>query len=446
MKGDRQPPPQQQGDGPPAPAPGYGPTKPGQNACANCAAFRSKDGVCTQFGFVADPNYGCKDWVSPQEATSDDFVPQMRANLPRAQTTPVEETPFMIEKKAHAEKYDMRGRLLAHSLWEEIEKIAKAQALEKQATAAMMGDAQRTPDQQEGNAVEETQEDAPDSREYLEREQIKSKLLAKVKKGRDSRKEKGKNDGTVKSAASSDGASPQGEVQQGGQQQMQQSEDQPQEDIEQPPAHGIVGTKVEQDGARFARGIPVIQPPPGFTYEPELHAFVPDPSNPGWMQAEQAMEAARNKSYYEQGSMDQNAQQAQQQMDQQVDQRAQMALQENAQVQQQQAQMGAMQQQAQQRAMNDAAKKNMMGQDKVPGTGDEPALGGGPAGAADAAQSAMPTTPSDIAGPAGLGQQPQTPAAQPAPKPKMSPKKKKDSKKGEEKGKGDKGIRIEIGR
>jgi hypothetical protein len=202
-----------------------------------------------------------------------------------------------------------------------------------------------------------------------------------------------------------------------------EAEEIPVEEGEEPPAHGVLGARVEQLDKKKARGIPIIQPPPGFVYAPDLAAFVPDPSQPGWMTMLQAEAAQSNKGYYDQGQHDLLAGQAQANVDQQVDQQN-MAAQQQAEAEQQQGmQQQAMQQKAEQGAMNLAARKAVMGADGQPGTGDE------------TGQVAAPPVPPSIAGgpPAAAEQAPSAP-----------PKKKKSKPK--EKKEGKESIRINIGR
>ncbi len=108
------------------------------------------------------------------------------------------------------------------------------------------------------------------------------------------------------------------------------------------PVQGVVGSQVELQGDRKARGIPIIQPPPGFIYNPELAAFVPDQADPGWMEAAQAQQAANNKTYYDMGAQETQQQQAQAEMDQQaqaqIDQQQQAVAEQQAAMQQQGAQ------------------------------------------------------------------------------------------------------------
>lgn len=75
------------------------------------------------------------------------------------------------------------------------------------------------------------------------------------------------------------------------------------------PTHGVVASKVERLSDKKARGIPVLQPPPGYVYAPHLQSFVPDEQDPGWMQAEQAAEAAKAQTFYQKGQEDLQAQQ-----------------------------------------------------------------------------------------------------------------------------------------
>jgi hypothetical protein len=126
---------------------------------------------------------------------------------------------------------------------------------------------------------------------------------------------------------------------------------------EEAPAHGIVGVKVEQLDQKKAKGIPVVQAPPGYVFAPELAAFKPNEADPGWMSEEQAMEAGRNKGWYDQGQHDTVAQQAQQKMDQQVQQQADMAVQDQQAQQQAQVQQASMNAEAQKAAVKESVKK-----------------------------------------------------------------------------------------
>jgi len=150
-----------------------------------------------------------------------------------------------------------------------------------------------------------------------------------------------------------------------------ETEQQPLDEGEEAPAHSIVGVNVDLLDKKRAKGYPIIQPPPGFVFVPDLQSFIPDPNQPGWMSAQEAMEAARNKSYYDAGQQDVVAQQAQQTMDSQVEQESAMAQEEAAQQEEMAAQQQAMASRAEQNAMNLAARKAKLGPDKMPGTGDE---------------------------------------------------------------------------
>jgi hypothetical protein len=103
------------------------------------------------------------------------------------------------------------------------------------------------------------------------------------------------------------------------------------------PAHGVVASRVEQLSDKKARAIPVINPPPGFVFAPELQSFVPDPNNPAWMEANQAAEAAKAQTFYSKGQQDLQNAQAQQELEQQVTQQIQAIQQQQAAAQQQQA-------------------------------------------------------------------------------------------------------------
>ncbi len=67
------------------------------------------------------------------------------------------------------------------------------------------------------------------------------------------------------------------------------------------PVQGVLGADVEQEDDKNARAVPVLDPPPGYVFSPELGAFTPDPANPGWMTPEQAEEARKHKLYYDEG-------------------------------------------------------------------------------------------------------------------------------------------------
>lgn len=132
-----------------------------------------------------------------------------------------------------------------------------------------------------------------------------------------------------------------GPVMQPGEQQSGQLEGTVQREVEgaeeASPAHGVVASRVEQLSNTKARGIPVLQPPPGFVYAPHLQSFVPNPEDPGWMHAEQAAEAAKAQAFYEQGQADLQTQQAQDELDAQAGQQAEQVAAEGMAQQQQQA-------------------------------------------------------------------------------------------------------------
>lgn len=123
--------------------------------------------------------------------------------------------------------------------------------------------------------------------------------------------------------------------------------------VESAPAHGVVASRVNQLTPRRAVGIPVLQPPPGYVYSPELASFVPNEQDPGWVSQEQAIEAARNKGWYDQGQRDVAVQQAQAELDSRAEAGIQQAQMQQAQMQQQ----AAMQQAAQQQSMMAEAQR-----------------------------------------------------------------------------------------
>lgn len=188
------------------------------------------------------------------------------------------------------------------------------------------------------------------------------------------------------------------------------------------PASGVVGAKIETKSEKEAKGTPILQPPPGYVFAPDLQAFVPDMNQPGWMPEQQAMQAQNNKGYYDAGAQDTVTQQAQQNLDGQVQQQADAAQQQQMAEQQQVQQQAIMQQQAQQKGMDAAAKQQATGQTPT-----------GQAGG-NQQQVQMPQ-----AGPEEMVQPPPGVVGAPSAQQKL---KKKPKKKAE----GGKGIKIEIGR
>ena len=89
------------------------------------------------------------------------------------------------------------------------------------------------------------------------------------------------------------------------------------------PVAEILGTEVETLDEKRARGYPIIQAPPGYVFNPDLSAFVPDMSQPGWMTEEQAAQAQNNQGWFQQGQQTQAADSAQTELDQSVDAQAQ---------------------------------------------------------------------------------------------------------------------------
>lgn len=145
--------------------------------------------------------------------------------------------------------------------------------------------------------------------------------------------------------------------------------------VESAPAHGVVASRINQLTPKRAIGIPVIQPPPGYVYSPELAGFVPNEQDPGWMSQMQAIEAARNKGWYDQGQQDVATQQAQAELDS----RASAGIQQAQQEQMQMQQMAQMQQAAQQQAMMaEAQRQGRINADMKSGIVPQPSRGGPP--------------------------------------------------------------------
>jgi hypothetical protein len=105
---------------------------------------------------------------------------------------------------------------------------------------------------------------------------------------------------------------------------------------EQAPAHQIVSPDIKQLDPRTAHSTPILEPPPGYVYAPELGSFIPNPQDPGWIAQGQAIEALRNKAWFDQGQQQQVQQAAQGQLDQAASQNLEAAAQEQQQAQQQQ--------------------------------------------------------------------------------------------------------------
>lgn len=102
------------------------------------------------------------------------------------------------------------------------------------------------------------------------------------------------------------------------------------------PIAEVLGTEVEQLDQKRARGYPILQAPPGYVFNPELSAFVPDTQQPGWMPEEQVAQAQNNQQFYQQGQQDQQQGSAQQELDQGVEAQAQALAGQQHQAQQQQ--------------------------------------------------------------------------------------------------------------
>tara|TARA_Y100001973_G_C5190050_1_gene330392 strand:- start:1135 stop:1647 length:513 start_codon:yes stop_codon:yes gene_type:complete len=60
----------------------------------------------------------------------------------------------------------------------------------------------------------------------------------------------------------------------------------------------IFGTEIQKKKDGTVKAFPIFQPPPGFTFRPDLQGFVPDPQQPGWMNdKESALADAKNSGY-----------------------------------------------------------------------------------------------------------------------------------------------------
>jgi hypothetical protein len=100
------------------------------------------------------------------------------------------------------------------------------------------------------------------------------------------------------------------------------------------PVAGVVGTDIVQQDQHNARGIPVLQPPPGYVFDPDLQSYAPDQNMPGWMTQDGAQAADSHRNAYMKGKQDAVAEKAQHEINSGVEQ----AVQES---QMQQAQQGA---------------------------------------------------------------------------------------------------------
>lgn len=105
---------------------------------------------------------------------------------------------------------------------------------------------------------------------------------------------------------------------------------------DQAPAHQILSPDIKQLDPRTAHSTPILQPPPGYVYAPELGAFIPNPQDPGWIAQAQAIEALRNRAWFAQGQQQQVQQSAQAQLDQAASQNIEEAQAQEQQQQQQQ--------------------------------------------------------------------------------------------------------------
>ena len=85
------------------------------------------------------------------------------------------------------------------------------------------------------------------------------------------------------------------------------------------PVQGVVGTEIITRDAKKIRAIPVLDPPPGYIYDPEAAAFAPNLEDPGWMQEPAAAVAGEKKEMYTQGRSDADTDRAQKEVQKKVD-------------------------------------------------------------------------------------------------------------------------------
>lgn len=97
------------------------------------------------------------------------------------------------------------------------------------------------------------------------------------------------------------------------------------------PIQGIVGTELISKESKKVRAVPVLDPPPGYTYDPEAAAFVPDLEDPGWVSEPAAAVANEKKTMYAQGRSDADTDRAQKEVEKKVDAEAQQVADPGAQ-------------------------------------------------------------------------------------------------------------------
>lgn len=95
---------------------------------------------------------------------------------------------------------------------------------------------------------------------------------------------------------------------------------------EESPVQQALGNQIEKTEKNKARGFPILPAPPGYVFNPELQAFMPDMAQQGWMTEQQAAQAQNNQGYYQQGQQAQATQGAQAEADTQAAQRMQQLM------------------------------------------------------------------------------------------------------------------------
>ena len=81
------------------------------------------------------------------------------------------------------------------------------------------------------------------------------------------------------------------------------------------PAVKIIGASIDKLDEKRAVGVPIVQPPPGYVYNPELGAFAPNSDDPGWLTEPEAMQAQQSSSAFQAGAQQASAAGAQREAD-----------------------------------------------------------------------------------------------------------------------------------
>ena len=84
------------------------------------------------------------------------------------------------------------------------------------------------------------------------------------------------------------------------------------------PVVKVLGASIDKLDEMKAHGVPIVEPPPGFTYNPELRAFAPDESDPGWMTEPETAAAQQSAQSFEAGKEEATTEGAQVEADNQA--------------------------------------------------------------------------------------------------------------------------------